>query len=122
MEIELSDLHINRAQNVLKAQFPKYNGFCSTLLQRREAMPSSDDVKNKVQIIHCNKRHHWIVATTVKRKNGQVLVIDLIYKSLDDETTPPVIKIVNPQRQKGVKIVVYLLLPMPQKLYLMKSL
>ena len=112
---ELSDLHINMAQNLLKAQFPEFNGFRSTLLQEKELpVQSTDDVKNKVQIIHCNKRHHWIVATTVKYENSQVLVIDSLYKSLDDETKgtvcrlfqskiPPVIKVVNPQRQKGDK-------------------
>ena len=112
---ELSDLHINMAQNLLKAQFPEFNGFRSMLLQEKELpVQFIDDVKNKVQIIHCNKRHHWIVATTVKYKNSQVLVIDSFYKSLDDETKgtvcqlfqceiPPVIKIVNPQRQKGGK-------------------
>lgn len=112
---ELSDLHVNMAQNLLKAQFPQFNGFCSTLLQGKELpVQPADAVKNKVQIIHCNKRHHWIVATTVKCENGQVLVIDSLYKSLDDETkdtvcqlfqikTPSVIKVVNPQRQKGGK-------------------
>ena len=49
-----------------------------------------------------------------KVQNGQVLVIDFLYKSLSDETKstvcrlfqsnePPVIKVVNPQRQKGDK-------------------
>ena len=66
---ELSDLHVNMAQNLLKAQFPQFNGFCSTLLQGKEPpVQSTDAVKNKVQIIHCNKQHHWIVATTIKCK------------------------------------------------------
>ena len=86
MGIELSDLHINRVQNLLKAQFPKFNRFCSTLLQGKEVMQSSDDMKNKVQIIYCNKQQHWKVATTVKCENGQVLAINSIYKPLDDET------------------------------------
>ena len=66
---ELSDLHVNMAQNLLKAQFPQFNGFCPTLLQGKEPpVQSTDAVKNKVQIIHCNKRHHWIVAINVKCK------------------------------------------------------
>ena len=96
-------------------------------------MQSTDAVKNKVQIIHCDKRHHWIVATTVKCENGQVLVIDSLYKSIDDETKstvcrlfqseePPVIKVVNPQRQKGgVKTVDYLPLPLLRQLHLMQT-
>ena len=112
MGTELSDRHISMAQSLLKSQFPQLNGLRSSLLQGKE-LQSTDDVKNKLQIIHCNKRHHWIVATTVKCKDGQVLVIDSVQKSLDDKTkstvcrlfqresTPPVIKVVNPQRQKG---------------------
>ena len=56
MGIKLSDLHINRAQNLLKTQFLHFNGFCSTLLQGKEFLvQSSNDMNNKVQIIHCNK-------------------------------------------------------------------
>ena len=90
---ELSDLHVNMARNLLKAQFPQFNGFCSTLLQGKELpVQSTDAVKNKVQI-HFNKRHHWIVATTVKCKIGQILVIDSLYKSIDDETKSTVYRL-----------------------------
>ena len=53
------------------------------------------------------------MATTVKCKDGQVLVIDCVHKSLDDKTkskvcrlfqresTTLVIKVVNRRRQKG---------------------
>ena len=37
----------------------------STLLQVREVKLSEAQVKNILQIIHCSKRHHWIVASTV---------------------------------------------------------
>ena len=33
---ELSDVHINLAQRLLRAQFPELNGLLSTLLQEKE--------------------------------------------------------------------------------------
>ena len=50
---ELSDLHILMAQNLLKAQFPWLNGLKSTLLQGKQQAFTEDEVKNKLQIIHC---------------------------------------------------------------------
>jgi len=117
MGVELSDLQINMVQNLLKAQFPQLNGLKSTLQQTKPAaVLTEDEMRNKLQIIHCKARHHWIVATTVKCTNNQVLVIDSIFSSLDDETkgtvsqlfqrdttSPPVIKVIRPQKQTGVK-------------------
>ena len=111
---ELSDIHINKAQNLLKAQFPQLIGLNSSLLQAKELQPTGS-LNNKIQIIHCSERHHWVVATTVNCRDGQVLVIDSVYRSLDDETKgtvcrlfqngsePPTIKVINPQKQKGGK-------------------
>ena len=112
---ELSDLHINMAQNLLKAQFPWLNGLKSTLQQGKQQTFTEDEVKNKLQIIHCYERHHWIVATTVKCANGQVHVVDSLFKLLDDETkaticrlfqrsvNSAIIKVIHSQKQTGVK-------------------
>ena len=114
---ELSDTHINMAQNLLKAQFPLLNGLKSTLLQGKQQTFTEDEVKNKLQIIHCLERHHWIVATSVKCASGQVHVVDSLFKSLDDETKGTIfrlfqresevnsttIKVINSQKQAGVK-------------------
>ena len=75
-----------------------------------------DDMKNKLQIIHCKARHHWIVATTVKCANNQVLVVDSLYNSLDEETKATISqlfksrstsclvkKVIRPQKQMGIK-------------------
>ena len=53
---ELSDIYINKAQNLLKAQFPQLNGLNSS---------KAGSLNNKIQIIHYSERHHWVVATTV---------------------------------------------------------
>jgi len=109
--VELSDLQINMAQNFLKAQFPQLNGLKSTLQQTKSAAVLTDEMRNKLQIIHCKAQHHWIVATTVKCTNDQVLVIDSIFSSLDyetkgtisqlfqrDTTSSPVIKVIRSQK------------------------
>ena len=50
---ELSDLHINLAQRILKEQFSHINGLESTLLQGKRRTLTEDMVKNKLLIIHC---------------------------------------------------------------------
>ena len=112
---ELSDFHINMAQNLLKAQFPWLNGLKPTLLQGKQQTFTEDEVKNKLQIIHCYEQRHWIVATTVKCANGQVHVVDSLFKLLDDETkaticrlfqrsvNSAIIKVIHSQKQTGVK-------------------
>ena len=57
---ELSDIEINYAQQLLKANHLKFNGFQSTLVIRKMAQ-----FENSIQIVHCAARHHWILATTV---------------------------------------------------------
>ena len=52
MGAELSDLHINLAQLVIKEQFHHINGLESTLLQSKQHTLTEDIVKNKLQIIH----------------------------------------------------------------------
>ena len=52
MGAELSDLHINLAQRVIKEQFPHINGLESILLQSKQHTLTEDMVKNKLQIIH----------------------------------------------------------------------
>ena len=66
MGVELSDLHINMAQRTLKHQFPGLNGLELSLFQDKERPLTKDNVKNKLQVIHCKQRHHWIIASTVK--------------------------------------------------------
>ena len=76
MGVELSDLHINMAQRILKHQFPGLNGLESTLFQEKERTLKEDNVNNKLQIIHCKQCHQWIVANTVKGRAEEVAVMD----------------------------------------------
>ena len=115
MGVRLTDSHINIAQKLLKDQFCSLNGLESTLLQAKEVSRTEEMIKNKLQIIHCREREHWIIATTIKSYKGEVLVADSIFKSLDIETRKTInmlfkptgktkmvdIKLLNSQKQKG---------------------
>lgn len=74
-------------------------------------------MKNKLQNIHCKQRYHWTVAaSTVKSVAEEVIVIDSLFRSMDDETKqivinlfqydcekPPRIRVIKTQKQKGNK-------------------
>ena len=86
MGAELSDITINYTQELLKIQFQQLNGLHATLLQERKVELSEAQVKNKLQIIHCSKRHHWIVASTVNCKLEEVRVYDSLFSNIDKQT------------------------------------
>ena len=110
---KLSDLDINAAQRILKQQFPNVNGLESTLYQIKERKLTENQVKNKIQIIHCLHKEHWIVATTVGCEANVVKVYDSAFHSIDYATekvivnlfqytdTLPTIKLGRLQKQKG---------------------
>ena len=110
---ELSNDEINFAQHLLKLQFTKLNGLHSTLLQHRQAELTECETKNKIQIIHCNSRHHWIVVITIGCELKQVKVYNSLFTYCDMETETiisslfqhnsekPLIIISRSQKQKG---------------------
>ena len=79
----LSDADINHAQKILKAQFPKLNGLRLTLNQDR---PSKHTTDNWVHVIHCLRRDHWILATTISCNDGMVLIYDSVFRNVDEPT------------------------------------
>ena len=80
-------------------------------------VPTEREIRNKVQIIHCSRRKHWIVATTVNCKEGEVRIYDSELNSCDDEVElvvrnlfqadtakgSPRIKVMHCQKQVGGK-------------------
>ena len=113
---ELSDLEINLAQQLLKQQFTKLNGLQSTLLQQKvPVLGPMEGLQNKVQLIFCKERKHWVVATTINCDKNEVVVYDSLFAFLDKESiqvvenlftcnnVKPSIKMVKCQRQKGSK-------------------
>ena len=81
---KLSDLHINFAQTLLKLQFPWVNGLQNTLLQSKNN--PEKPLQDQLQVIHCCTRDHWIVASTVHCKDGEVNIYDSVYSTVDEET------------------------------------
>ena len=63
----LNDMVINVAQRLLKSQFPKMKGLCSTLLQGRKRRTVFE--QNMVQIMH-SRGNHWITATSANVKTA----------------------------------------------------
>ena len=88
----LSDIHINMAQSILQSQFTRsncnLNGFESTLYhgQGKEVKRMEEKISNKVQIVHCKDRSHWILATTVDCARDAVKVYDSMFSFLDQKT------------------------------------
>ena len=98
---ELTDETINQAQQLLKSKYPQFNGFQSTLLQQRKMAPTDREIRNKVQIIHCSRRKHWIIATTVNCKEGEVRIYDSVFNSCDDEVELVVRNLFQADTAKG---------------------
>ena len=96
MSDELSDVHINLAQRILKEQFSHINGLESILLQGKRHTLTDNMVKNNLQIIHCLKQHLWITESTVNNALGEVTIMDSIFKSIDQETMLTIFNLFQP--------------------------
>ena len=115
---ELTDETINHAQRLLKSKYQ------STLLQGNKMALTDTQIHNKVQIIHCRRRNHWIAATSVNCKEGEVKIYDSVFNSCDKETKlvvhnlfqggtakqSPRIKVMHCKNRLEAKIVVCLVL------------
>ena len=75
--LELTDIHINFAQFLLKNQFPGLNGLEPTLLLSRSDIMSSTKAFNYMQIVH-SRNCHWEVISTLGCSPGTVYVYDSI--------------------------------------------
>ena len=80
----LTDRHMQTTQYLAKKQFPLVGGLRSTLLQQKGM--KGQCTANTVQIVHCEKRQHWIVASTILAKKGCVNIYDTLFARLDAET------------------------------------
>ena len=80
---EMTDLEINFAQQLLKEQFKHISGLDSTLLQEKKVTHTKTLAKNKLQIVFCKERKHWIVATNINCAHNEVKVYDSLFQYLD---------------------------------------
>jgi len=80
----LNDMVINVVQRLLKSQFLKMKGLCSTLLQGRKRHNVFE--QNMVQIMH-SRGNHWITATSANATTAnQVNIFDSMYDDIDEGT------------------------------------
>ena len=79
----LTDKHINFAQEILKKQFVFANGLMSTLNLEATAPVNPTNYK---QIVH-TKGNHWIVFSTIGCLPNNVLIYDSLYANIDETTT-----------------------------------
>ena len=61
-------------------------GCSQPLLQDKQTMLTKKFTRDKIQIIHCKRRHHWVVVTTMNCDIYQVEVFDSLYTFCDKET------------------------------------
>ena len=108
---ELTDKHIQMAQYLIKCQFPLVGGLQNTLKQQQFVIGCT---ANTMQVIHCNRRKHWIIASTKGCPAGVIKVYDTIFDKLDHESRGIIrrifsvkdntkITMVPIQKQKGTK-------------------
>lgn len=97
---KLTDIEIDLAQRILKSQFPNINGLCSTLLQCKPRTAVNHTNENKLQIVFCKDRSHWILATTIACETGEVKVYNSIFSSLDKESLRTVMKLFSSKNNK----------------------
>ena len=107
---ELTNVHINITQNVSKKQFPNLGGLQCTLLQAKGILI---EIKSKKEplIFYSLDCHHWIVASTInnRKMKSKFLILSsgmLICKQkqiLSNLFGHSTIKVMNSQKQKGVK-------------------
>ena len=81
--MELNDHNINNCQSLLKKQFPLIGELLLTLLQNK---PIKQKIGCGLQIIHCNERNHWIVASRIDSCHSPIKIYDSLYKSIHKET------------------------------------
>ena len=74
---KLTDVEINLAQRILKLQFSNLNGLHSTLFQCKPYTADDQINDNKLQIVFCKDRSHWILATTIGCESGEVKFMTL---------------------------------------------
>ena len=83
---KLSDVEINLAQRFLKAEFKNLKWITIYILQHKVMTPREVEIENKLQLIFCKQRKHWVVATSIYCGRHEVTVYDSPFAFLDKET------------------------------------
>ena len=98
------------AQQLLKQQFPHLNGLQPTILQAKKTLGIRKPLPNQLQIVHIHSRaDHWILASNMGCRNGDVNVYDSVYRSVNKATHAVItnlfqssaVKVVESKKQEG---------------------
>ena len=102
---QLTDKHINHAQNIIKSQF------CIERLQLTLYQHTRKPPANKLQIIH-SRNNHWLTASIIMSMSSHVDVYDSLHDHLDADSQKVILKLfdngelqinmVKVQKQQGV--------------------
>lgn len=95
---ELSDLHVNAFQYLVKLQFPFIGGLQSTLLQRRSPLNYAE-VNMSLQIIH-TRRSHW---AALQFCDSNVYLYDSAYTTVSTDTLEVTAQLMHTKEQ-SIKI------------------
>ena len=87
----LNDKHIAMAHELIKYQFPVFNGFMCTLQQRSKPLP---ETTNALQIIHI-RESHWALMSTIDCSPGEVKLYDSIYLKVSADTETIIAKLLH---------------------------
>ena len=82
---QLTDKHMNLAQNLVSSKYKNVYGLESTLTLHKAKRIPARCAKNFLQIMHC-RSNHWIVASTIL-SYPRVTVYDSLYDTVDDNTS-----------------------------------
>ena len=96
---ELSDLHINAFQNLLKMQFSSIGGLQSTLLQQNKS-PLSNKKDNNLQAINrsvSSTVNHWAV---LEIKNKSIFLYDSAYTSVAGDGKQVIAHLINTNKDQ----------------------
>ena len=61
-------------------------------------------VPNQLQVIHCHTWDHWIVASTINCKDGEVNIYDSVFSTVDEETKDVVANLFHSSSMKLMQI------------------
>lgn len=97
---QLTDKHMNFAQNLVGSKYKNVYGLQSTLTLRKAKRISARCAKNFLQILHC-RTNHWIVASTIL-SYPRVTVYDSLYDTVDDNTCKILKQLLGPKMEVAV--------------------
>ena len=97
---ELSDMHVNAYQNLMRKQFPHIGGFKNTLLELKSPLPHHKESGSKsLQIIH-TRNSHW---ASLQISGTDIFLYDSAYSSASVDTLEVVAQLVRSSK-KAIEI------------------